>query len=379
VAAKYLNDSSPKNKHWAAYARIFDITEVNLMEKQLLFLLDYDFRFDEAEACEAFKPFFSTPSSQAVSVSTRQKAVSKVAEASKTRVQAQLPPTPPYDSERRTFASAPTAPVLSTPATAAQSIATTVNSIARRLSKTYLGASSTSVPASATAVVTPIKGLITRIASSSSAASGEDSETSMGSLTEDNGSTESSDELLSDDDLSDDEVPVRIHGASFVLQPIQPIVRGRGAHSRKVSDTATIAAHASCTSLHTARSDVTLSSVALADADRSPKVKQYSSPVIASFVHKRSLRLRRPKYYAAGPMLTPSQTMPSLASPVRAAPAVSAASGFLSRMWGVATKGAGATAGDGSEPAAPRGLRRLASRPHMFRSGLDGVTAELEA
>ncbi|ETW84417.1 hypothetical protein HETIRDRAFT_314413, partial [Heterobasidion irregulare TC 32-1] len=57
VAAKYLNDSSPKNKHWAAYARIFDIAEINLMEKQLLFLLDYDLRFDEAEACAFFAPF----------------------------------------------------------------------------------------------------------------------------------------------------------------------------------------------------------------------------------------------------------------------------------------------------------------------------------
>ncbi|KAI0034389.1 hypothetical protein K488DRAFT_36424, partial [Vararia minispora EC-137] len=57
VAAKYLNDSSPKNKHWAVYARIFDITEINLMEKQLLYLLDYDFRFDEDEACSVFRPF----------------------------------------------------------------------------------------------------------------------------------------------------------------------------------------------------------------------------------------------------------------------------------------------------------------------------------
>ncbi|KAI0318089.1 hypothetical protein OF83DRAFT_1057408, partial [Amylostereum chailletii] len=57
VAAKYLNDSSPKNKHWAAYARIFDIAEINLMEKQLLFLLDYDLRFDEEEACSFFAPF----------------------------------------------------------------------------------------------------------------------------------------------------------------------------------------------------------------------------------------------------------------------------------------------------------------------------------
>lgn len=39
VAAKYLNDQSPKNKHWSAHSQIFSVGEVNLMEKQLLSLL----------------------------------------------------------------------------------------------------------------------------------------------------------------------------------------------------------------------------------------------------------------------------------------------------------------------------------------------------
>jgi G1/S-specific cyclin PLC1 len=55
LSAKYLNDSSPKNKHWANYTRIvtdsysfgFNRTEVNLMEKQLLFLLEWDLRITE--------------------------------------------------------------------------------------------------------------------------------------------------------------------------------------------------------------------------------------------------------------------------------------------------------------------------------------------
>jgi PHO85 cyclin-1 len=55
LSAKYLNDSSPKNKHWANYSVInteyttfgFSRTEVNLMEKQLLFLLDWDLRITE--------------------------------------------------------------------------------------------------------------------------------------------------------------------------------------------------------------------------------------------------------------------------------------------------------------------------------------------
>ncbi|KAH6647907.1 hypothetical protein BKA67DRAFT_594738 [Truncatella angustata] len=57
LAAKYLNDSSPKNKHWANYSHInsdgcsfgFSRTEVNLMEKQLLFLLNWDLRITEED------------------------------------------------------------------------------------------------------------------------------------------------------------------------------------------------------------------------------------------------------------------------------------------------------------------------------------------
>ena len=57
VAAKYLNDSSPKNKHWTKYAALFSLAEVSLMEKQLLYLLDYDLRMTEDELCFHFQPF----------------------------------------------------------------------------------------------------------------------------------------------------------------------------------------------------------------------------------------------------------------------------------------------------------------------------------
>lgn len=58
VAAKYLNDSSPKNKHWTKYGALFSQAEVNLMEKQLLYLLDYDLRIEEEELMVHFAPFF---------------------------------------------------------------------------------------------------------------------------------------------------------------------------------------------------------------------------------------------------------------------------------------------------------------------------------
>ncbi|WFD22923.1 hypothetical protein MEQU1_001602 [Malassezia equina] len=58
VAAKNLNDSSPKNKHWTRYCVFFSQAEVNLMEKQLLYLLDYDLRIEEDEIMFHFSPFF---------------------------------------------------------------------------------------------------------------------------------------------------------------------------------------------------------------------------------------------------------------------------------------------------------------------------------
>ncbi|KAJ9107883.1 hypothetical protein QFC19_002626 [Naganishia cerealis] len=59
VAAKYLNDSSPKNTHWKAYAQMFSQAEVNLMEKQLLYLMDYELGITEDELVQHFQPFLS--------------------------------------------------------------------------------------------------------------------------------------------------------------------------------------------------------------------------------------------------------------------------------------------------------------------------------
>ncbi|KAI2725279.1 hypothetical protein DTO027I6_863 [Penicillium roqueforti] len=64
LAAKNLNDSSPKNKHWARYTAVkgfegfgFSLPEVNLMERQLLFLLDWDLRITEQDLFTYFEPF----------------------------------------------------------------------------------------------------------------------------------------------------------------------------------------------------------------------------------------------------------------------------------------------------------------------------------
>lgn len=128
VAAKYLNDSSPKNKHWASFAKLFDPAEINLMEKQLLFLLDYDLRFDEAEAVSRFTPFMHKRTEAAKEA--RAAAVTRA----KARVQAHIsmPPTPP-DEIMSEAASVPSpAPVPASTSTSG------VRSLVKRLSSTYL-------------------------------------------------------------------------------------------------------------------------------------------------------------------------------------------------------------------------------------------------
>ncbi len=39
IATKYMNDNPLKNRTWALYSCLFGISEVNLMERQLLYLL----------------------------------------------------------------------------------------------------------------------------------------------------------------------------------------------------------------------------------------------------------------------------------------------------------------------------------------------------
>ncbi|KAF9120281.1 hypothetical protein BGW39_011529 [Mortierella sp. 14UC] len=70
IAAKYLNDQSPKNKHWSTHSSVFSVGEVNLMEKQLLSLLDFDLRITDADLASSLQEFMhlqaaasSTPSS----------------------------------------------------------------------------------------------------------------------------------------------------------------------------------------------------------------------------------------------------------------------------------------------------------------------------
>jgi hypothetical protein len=57
VASKFSNDIRPRNKSWIhPSAGLYEIDEVNLMERQFLFLLDFELTFDEEEAISHFQP-----------------------------------------------------------------------------------------------------------------------------------------------------------------------------------------------------------------------------------------------------------------------------------------------------------------------------------
>ena len=56
ISAKFNNDSSPKNKHWTRYTDgLFKLEDVNLMERQLLQLMNWDITVTEEELARSLK------------------------------------------------------------------------------------------------------------------------------------------------------------------------------------------------------------------------------------------------------------------------------------------------------------------------------------
>ncbi|SCU97313.1 LAME_0F19262g1_1 [Lachancea meyersii CBS 8951] len=57
LSAKFHNDSSPQNRHWAEYTDgVFCLEDVNLMERQLLQLLNWDLRIEEEALYDSLEP-----------------------------------------------------------------------------------------------------------------------------------------------------------------------------------------------------------------------------------------------------------------------------------------------------------------------------------
>jgi G1/S-specific cyclin PLC1 len=157
------------------------------MERELLAMLDYDLRFDEAEACRLFEPFMKSPPPR--NQEARRKVLSIVAQASRARKQAQtqLPPSHPVESIW-----VPSPPLSIVIPNTAQHLTDTVQKVAKRLGSTYLSHSTTPEPCRL-----PPQGLATP----PSAISSTSGESEAGSTTE--SSSYSSDEYLSDDDASE--------------------------------------------------------------------------------------------------------------------------------------------------------------------------------
>ncbi|KAI5964310.1 PCL1 [Candida pseudojiufengensis] len=58
LSSKFHNDSSPKNKHWAKYTDgLFNVKDINLMERQLIYLLNWDLKVSNDEMIESLGSF----------------------------------------------------------------------------------------------------------------------------------------------------------------------------------------------------------------------------------------------------------------------------------------------------------------------------------
>ena len=305
VAAKYLNDSSPKNKHWSAYAALFDLSEVNLMEKQLLFLLDYDLRFDEDEAIMHFAPFIPNkhtdlPSPQEARVA----ALEKVAKAGKARAQAQQPPTPPpsYDALPRP------------PVTPSSAIVSTVRGLAKRMSHNRLSALHNAVGRHPPLPVPP-----SPLSSSYSSDTLGATDSEMDSLVEDNGSSTGS--ITSPEDEREDRKP--LSKKRSVLGSLPSQVRREG---RKVSDTSSINSASTVKAIgHASPTSRENCSPPLPEACSIRVVHRHGGkPRVSSYVYGTSMGLQTKGINT--PVGSP-RIKESFSTP-----------GFLSRMWNAATK-----------------------------------------
>ena len=200
------------------------------MERELLSMLDYDLRFDEAEACRLFEPFMTSPPPR--NQEARRKVLSVVTQASRARKQAQtrLPPSQPV--------SVPSPPLSIVIPNTAQHLTDTVQKVAKRLGSTHLSHSATPERCGR-----PPQGLATP----PSAISSTSGESEAGSTTE--SSSYSSDDYFSDDDASEPSESSRfLSGPEHCLPPrfAAAVAEHRRGRTASVASDATIDGGAQC-------------------------------------------------------------------------------------------------------------------------------------
>ena len=366
VAAKYLNDSSPKNKNWVNYARLFELPEVNLMEKQLLYLLNYDLRFDEEEALRHFASFLPESSTKATEApapevsctessakETRAAAVNRA----KARVQAHISVPPTNDGSA------------SLPSPAGSNSG--VQGFVKRISSQYLG-----VP-TAEESRPP---MLSRASSSSTLSSRSHSSESESGYTYDSGSSSPSSLASSDDAASVNSYEVDIEDITVTedseVKPSRISLSSasyayKHGQGRKVSTASTCTIKSDGTVAGTV-SD--LKRVAIADIPspgRSDSSDSSSPSSPSQGVNEVLLRERRGVGRGAArlthardgshSLVVPSATMPVIAKST-------GTGGFLSRMW-AATKGQASDKDAADQDGPSNAFRRLAhSKSALFRS-----------
>jgi G1/S-specific cyclin PLC1 len=167
-AAKSLNDSSPKNHHWAKYGRFFPLAEVNLMERQLLFLLNWDLNISESQVVAQMEPFWQS--------TRRQPASSPIPSSVSSTVRAPIAPIAISDRTMRSaLPSIRTAPVVSATLATQQQAARAPRSVSMQISTAPAMARVNTSSSAFSTVSSQTPGLLTRRSSTDSMSSGYDS------------------------------------------------------------------------------------------------------------------------------------------------------------------------------------------------------------
>lgn len=90
AAAKYCNDCCPRNVHWVKWSGLFTLSEVNLMEQELLMLLDHELRVEEKDLILICAPFL--PASSVERVTNMDRSVPSLASCATSRTSSSVGP-----------------------------------------------------------------------------------------------------------------------------------------------------------------------------------------------------------------------------------------------------------------------------------------------
>ena len=325
------------------------------MERQVVQFLDYDLRFDEAEACHYFAPFMAIRAQQ---VSTRAIAVEKVAKAGRVRAEAQA--RAQAQAQATTQRQQPTEVSSLRPipddSTVPSNLATAVREITKRPSNTQFEKESLAPPVmhrSISSSSSDLGSLIDDTGSSSGSSSGWGTSDSESDFEEEQYVEPQVYSNSSVDRFSQDRFAPHFHREAFLVRPV-PSYTHKNAHlqnrARKPSDASSVCTVTATSPTHSN----SLSS--LSSHSRRPSSKRSASIALSNSGNSR------------GNPLSSSTTMPSI-------PRSGLSGSFLSRMWGAAKAQAGVydkpsrdTDSDGQLPSALRRLVLVPSRSVLSRT-----------